>query len=67
MSKRGYTTCSHCKEKIDKVLEENAKLFTNLGTDCSKTAYKEAGIQERKNLRSVMRYDPEKIKRLLND
>lgn len=67
MSKRGYTTCSHCKEKIDEVLRINAKLFTELGTDCSKTAYKEAGIQERKNLRSVMRYDPEKIKRLLND
>lgn len=67
MSKRGYNTCKHCKEKIDEVLRINAKLFTELGTDCSKTAYKEAAIQERKNLRSVSRYDPEKIKRLLND
>lgn len=67
MNKPGYNTCSHCKKKIDEVLRINAKLFTNLGTDCSKTAYKEAGIQERKNLRSVMKYDPDKIKRLLND
>jgi len=67
MSKRGYSSCSHCKEKIDEVLRINAKLFTELGTDCSRTAYKEACIQERKNLRSVARYDPDKIKRLLND
>lgn len=67
MNKPGYNTCPHCKKKIDEVLRINAKLFTDLGTDCSKTAYKEAGIQERKNLRSVMKYDPDKIKRLLND
>lgn len=67
MNKLGYTTCSHCKSKIDAVLQENALLFANLGSDCSKTAYKEAAIQERKNLREVRRYDPEKIDRLLQD
>jgi hypothetical protein len=67
MSKLGYTTCKHCKEMIDIALRTNALLFANLGSDCSKTAYKEASIQERKNLREVRKYDPEKIDRLLHD
>ncbi len=65
MNEPGYSTCKNCKDKIDEVLRINAALYTNLGIDCSKTAYKEAGLQERKNLRSVRRYDHEKIDLLL--
>lgn len=67
MNELGYSTCKNCKQEIDKVLKVNALLFANLGSDCSKTAYKEAAIQERKNLREVRKYDPEKIDRLLQD
>jgi len=52
---------------IDKVLEENAKLFQNLGTDSTKAEVKAAKVQERKNLRAVRAEDPELIDRLLTD
>ena len=50
---------------IDKVLEQNAQLFQNLGIDSSKAAVKAAKVQERKNLRAVLNENPELIKRLL--
>lgn len=62
---KGYSTCAHCKKKIDEVLRTNAMLFANLGSDSSRSAYKDASVKERKNLREVMKYDPEKISRLL--
>lgn len=52
---------------IDKVLEENAKLFQNLGIDSTKAEVKAAKVQERKNLRAVRAEDPELIDRLLTD
>ena len=52
---------------IDKVLEENAKLFQQLGTDSTKAEVQAAKVQERKNLRSVRHYAPELIDRLLLD
>lgn len=60
-----YLTCSNCKRIIDEVLRTNALLFANLGKDCSKTAYEKAKVQERQNLRSVRKYDPEMIDRLV--
>lgn len=54
-------------KEIDKVLEENAKLFQNLGTDSTKTEVNAAKVQERKNLRSVRHYAPELIDRLILD
>jgi uncharacterized protein with von Willebrand factor type A (vWA) domain len=50
---------------IDKVLEQNAQLFQNLGTDSSKAEVQAAKVQERKNLRAVLNENPEFIKRLL--
>ena len=50
---------------IDKVLEQNAQLFQNLGIDSSKAEVKAAKVQERKNLRAVINENPELIKRLL--
>lgn len=50
---------------IDKVLEQNAQLFQNLGIDSSKAEIKAAKVQERKNLRAVLNENPELIKRLL--
>lgn len=50
---------------IDKVLEQNAQLFQNLGIDSSKAEVKAAKVQERKNLRAVLNENPELIKRLL--
>jgi hypothetical protein len=60
-----YLTCKNCKRIIDEVLHNNALLFANLGKDCSKTAYEKAKVQERQNLRSVRKYDPEMIDRLV--
>lgn len=52
---------------IDKVLEENARLFQQLGTDSTKAEVQAAKVQERKNLRSIRHYDTELIDRLIND
>ncbi len=52
---------------IDKVLEENAKLFQQLGTDSTKAEVQAAKLQERKNLRAVRDEAPELIARLLAD
>lgn len=55
------------KRIIDCVLEQNAKLFQNLGLDFSKSDYDKAKVQERRKLRRVIELDHEKIKRLIND
>jgi hypothetical protein len=55
------------KAIIDCVLEQNAKLFQNLGTDCSPTEYQRAKVMERQKLRRVMHLDEEKISRLVKD
>ncbi len=52
---------------IDKVLEENARLFQQLGTDSTKAEVQAAKVQERKNLRAVRDEAPELIARLLAD
>ena len=52
---------------IDQVLETNAQLFQQLGTDSTKAEVKAAKVQERKNLRAVRAEDPELIDRLLTD
>jgi hypothetical protein len=62
-----YHTCNKCKAIIDEVLHTNALLFANLGSDCSKTVYEKAKVQERQNLRSVRKHDPQMIDRLLKD
>ena len=55
------------KRIIDCVLEQNAKLFQNLGLDCSKSDYEKAKVQERNKLRRIVNLDQEKITRLIND
>jgi hypothetical protein len=55
------------KRIIDCVLEQNAKLFQNLGLDCSKSDYEKAKVQERNKLRRVVHLDHEKITKLIND
>jgi len=55
------------KKIIDCVLEQNAKLFQNLGTDCSKTDYEKAKVKERQKLRRIMHLDEDKIGRLIKD
>jgi hypothetical protein len=55
------------KAIIDCVLEQNAKLFQNLGTDCTKADYEKAKISERQKLRRIQHLDPEKIGRLIKD
>jgi hypothetical protein len=55
------------KKIIDCVLEQNAKLFQNLGVDCSKNQYEKAKIQERQKLRKVQHLDEAKINRLISD
>ena len=61
-----YHTCSNCKRIIDEVLRTNALMFANLGSDCSRTAYEKAKVQERQNLRAVRKYDPDLIDRLVS-
>ena len=55
------------KKIIDCVLEQNAKLFQNLGEDCSKADYEKAKLEERRKLRRIIDLDPEKIGRLVKD
>jgi len=55
------------KTIIDCVLEQNAKLFQNLGTDCSKSDYEKAKVAERQKLRRIQHLDPDKIGRLIKD
>jgi len=55
------------KAIIDCVLEQNAKLFQNLGIDCSRGDYEKAKIAERQKLRRILNHDPEKIGRLIKD
>jgi len=55
------------KTIIDCVLEQNAKVFQNLGIDCSKADYQKAKVQERQKLRRILHLDEEKIGRLIKD
>jgi len=55
------------KKIIDCVLEQNAKLFQNLGMDCSSAEYEKAKLAERRKLRKIAHLDPEKIGRLIKD
>jgi hypothetical protein len=55
------------KKIIDCVLKQNAIMFTNLGTDCSKADYEKAKVAERQKLRRIMHLDEEKINRLVKD
>ena len=54
-------------KEVDEVLETNAQLFQQLGTDSTKAEVQAAKVQERKNLRSVRHYAPELVDRLLID
>jgi peptidoglycan hydrolase CwlO-like protein len=54
-------------KEVDEVLERNAQLFQQLGTDSTKLEVQAAKVQERKNLRSVRHYAPELVDRLLID
>jgi len=62
-----YSDNPNHKKIIDCVLEQNAKLFQNLGEDCSKAEYEKAKLEERRKLRRIMDLDPEKIGRLIKD
>lgn len=55
------------KAIIDCVLEQNAKLFQNLGIDCTKAEYEKAKIKERQKLRKIQHLDEDKIGRLIKD
>jgi len=55
------------KKIIDCVLQQNAQLFQNLGTDSSKAEYAKAKVAERNKLRRIRDIDPEKIDRLIKD
>ena len=62
----GYASCSCIKAKIDAVLEQNAVARMQLGI--SSTPEEIAAVKELeiKRLKSVRKYDPEKIDRILN-
>lgn len=55
------------KKIIDCVLKQNAIMFTNLGTDCTKSDYEKAKVKERQKLRRIQHLDEEKIGRLIKD
>ena len=61
-----YHNNKNHKEIIDCVLEQNTKLFQNLGTDYSKT-YDKAKVAERQKLHEILHLDEEKIGRLIKD
>lgn len=62
-----YHNNKNHKQIIDCVLEQNAKLFQNLGSDSSKADYEKAKVAERQKLRKIMHLDTEKIGRLVKD
>ncbi len=62
-----YSDNKQHKKIIDCVLEQNAKLFQNLGIDSSKSDYEKAKVAERQKLRRIIDIDPEKITRLIKD
>ena len=55
------------KKTIDCVLEQNARLYQNLGSDSSRADYREAKVKERQMLRRIISIDKEKISRLINE
>jgi len=63
----GYSDNKKHKKIIDCVLEQNAKLFQNLGIDSSRSDYQKAKVAERQKLRRIIDIDPEKITRLIKD
>lgn len=63
----GYSDNKKHKKIIDCVLEQNAKLFQNLGIDSSRSDYQKAKVAERQKLRRIIDIDPEKIGRLIKD
>ena len=62
-----YSDNKNHKKIIDCVLEQNAKLFQNLGIDSSRSDYQKAKVAERQKLRRIIDIDPEKITRLIKD
>jgi hypothetical protein len=62
-----YSDNPNHKKIIDCVLEQNAKLFQNLGIDSSRSDYQKAKVAERQKLRRIIDVDPEKITRLIKD
>ncbi len=62
-----YSDNPNHKKIIDCVLEQNAKLFQNLGIDSSRSDYDKAKVAERQKLRRIIDLDPEKIMRLVKD
>jgi hypothetical protein len=62
-----YHNNSEHKKIIDCVLKQNAIMFANLGTDCSKSDYEKAKVKERQKLRRIQHLDEEKIGRLIKD
>jgi hypothetical protein len=62
-----YSDNKQHKKIIDCVLEQNAKLFQNLGIDSSRSDYQKAKVAERQKLRRIIDIDPEKITRLIKD
>ena len=55
------------KKVIDCVLKQNAVMFANLGSDCSKSEYDKAKVKERQKLRKIHHLDEDKISRLIKD
>lgn len=62
-----YNDNKEHKKIIDCVLQQNAQLFQNLGTDCSKSEYQKAKVKERQKLRRIRNIDPDKLDRLIKD
>ena len=62
-----YSDNPEHKKIIDCVLEQNAKLFQNLGIDSSRSDYEKAKVAERQKLRRIIDIDPEKIGKLIKD
>jgi len=65
--KSPYYTSKVVKRRIDKVLKENAAIYTRLGVSSTKQEKYEAGVQERKNLRNIRYRDMEFIDFLLKE
>lgn len=57
---KNYSNCKLIKERVDTLLYEMARVFTNLGTDSTLQEIQEAYKEENRLIDMIAELDPEK-------
>jgi hypothetical protein len=64
MNNKNYYTCKLIRFQVDEILEEMARLFTNVGTDSTLEEIQEAYRKERELIERIAELDPDKANNL---